>query len=92
LYALPRPDRWTVYVTRSTLHWGNDISPAVRSQEVGQAVVPVERLPEPVETLTVRVEDHGSSDRADLVFEWERTRVALDVARAGVPSNLGVHP
>ena len=92
LYALPRPDAWTVYVSRSTQHWGNDISPAVRAQEVGQAVVPAERLPEPVETLTVRVEDHGNSDRAELVFEWERTRVALEVVRPGVPSNLGLHP
>jgi hypothetical protein len=92
LYALPRPDTWTVYVSRSTLHWGNDISAEVRSQEVGQVVVPAERLAEPVETLTVRVEDHGSSDQAELVFEWERTRIALDVARAGAPSNLGVHP
>ena len=92
LYAMPRPEAWTVYVSRSTLHWGNDISPGVRSQEVGQAVVPVEQLTEPVETLTVRVQDNGSSDRAKLVFEWERTRVALDVARANVPSNLGVQP
>lgn len=92
LCALPRPDSWTVYVSRSTLHWGNDISPEVRSQEVGQVVVPPERLPEPVETLTVRVEDHGSSDQAELVFEWERTRIALNVARGGAPSNLGVRP
>jgi Protein of unknown function (DUF2911) len=92
LYASPRPDAWTVFVSRSTLHWGNDISPEVRSREVGQAVVPVELLAEPVETLTVQVEDQGSSDRARLVFDWERTRVGLDLARPGVPPNLGAHP
>lgn len=92
LYAIPRPEAWTVFVSRSTLHWGNDISPEVRSREVGHADVPVESLATPVETLTVQIEDEGNSDRARLVFQWERTRVALDLTRADVPANLGAHP
>jgi hypothetical protein len=92
VYAEPRPGAWTVYLSRSTLHWGNDISPAVRVREVGRATVPVEILPEPVESLTARIEDHGNSDRVALVFEWERTRVTLELARTTVPSNLGARP
>jgi hypothetical protein len=90
LYAEPGPDEWTVYVSRSTLHWGNDISAAVRAQEIGHATVPVEVLPETVDTFTARVEDHGSADRVALAFEWERTRITLELSRSMLPSNLGL--
>ncbi len=92
LYVEPGPAEWTVYVSRSTLHWGNDISPAVRAGEIGHATVPVEALPQTVDTFTARVEDHGNSDRVALAFEWERTRVTLELARTTVPSNLGLRP
>ncbi|HXI19643.1 MAG TPA: DUF2911 domain-containing protein [Gemmatimonadales bacterium] len=77
LYAIPRPDSWTVFVSRSVLHWGNDISPGVRAQEVGSARVPVEPLETPVETLTVTLQ------RDTLAFAWERTRVTLPIAPVG---------
>jgi hypothetical protein len=92
LYVEPHPDQWTIFVSRSTLHWGNDISPAVRGKEIGKATVPVEVLPEIVDTFTATVEDHGSSSRMALALEWERTRVTLELARTTVPSNLGVLP
>lgn len=92
LYVEPRPDQWTIFVSRSTTHWGNDISPAVRAKEVGSATVPVEILPEMVDTFTATIEDHGSSSRVALAFEWERTRVTLELARTTVASNLGVLP
>lgn len=90
LYVEPQPDHWTVYVSRSTRHWGNDISRAVRAREIGNATVPVEVLPEIVDTFTATIEDHGNRDRVALVFEWERTRIALELSRPNVPSNLGV--
>jgi DUF2911 family protein len=77
LYAIPGPASWTIYASRSTRHWGNDISPAVRAREVGQAVVPVESLAAPVETLTVSTQDSG---RAVLLhFDWAATRITLAV-------------
>jgi DUF2911 family protein len=92
LYAEPGPSEWTVYVSRSTLHWGNDISPSVRAREIGHATVPVEVLPETVDTFTALVEDHGNADRVALAFEWERTRITLELARTILPSNLGLLP
>lgn len=90
LYAEPGPAEWTIYVSRSTLHWGNDISPSVRAQEVGHATVPVEVLPETVDTFTARIEDHGNAGRVALAFEWERTRITLELSRSSLPSNLGL--
>jgi hypothetical protein len=69
-----------VFVSRSTRHWGNDISPAVRAAEVGQAKVAVEALAVAVETLTVRAEP--DSDRVLLSLEWETTRVRLPLEAA----------
>ena len=78
LYAIPHRDRWEIFATRSTLHWGNDISPAVRAREVGSASVPAESLAAPVETLTV-VADTSSAGPA-LRLEWERTRISLPLS------------
>jgi len=81
LYALPGPERWTMHVTRSTIHWGNDISEAVRSQDVGTFEVDPVELAEPVETLTVHAEQRG--DSTVLHFDWATTRVTLPLVQAG---------
>jgi hypothetical protein len=78
LYAIPQSDQWEVFVSRSTTHWGNDISEGVRKQEVGKAVVPVERLTAPVETLTIQFDTAGG--RPGLGVAWERTRILLPLA------------
>ena len=80
LYARPHPDRWEVFATRSILHWGNDISPAVRAREVGSITVPVERLAQPVETLTVRVDTSGAP--VVLRLDWETTGISLPLLPA----------
>lgn len=92
LYARPEADRWTLFVSRSTQHWGNDISREVRAREVGQVVLPVETLSQPVETLTVRLDGDPGSGHARLVVSWERTAVTMELERAGIPHNLGVVP
>jgi hypothetical protein len=76
VYTIPHRDRWEIFVSRSTLHWGNDISSAVRAREVGQATAPVEQLATPVETLTVRTDSTGTEA---FTIEWETTRVSLPV-------------
>jgi hypothetical protein len=80
LYAIPHADEWEVFVSQSTRHWGNDISAAVRRQEVGKARVPVERLTVPVETLTVHADTAGGSPVFRL--EWETTRISLSLAES----------
>ncbi len=77
LYAIPGPTSWTIYASRSIRHWGNDISPAVRAREVGQATVPVESLAQPVETLTVSAQDSGGA--VLLHLDWATTRITLPV-------------
>jgi hypothetical protein len=77
LYVRPASGTWTLFVSRSVLHWGNDISGAVRAREVGQAALAPEPLLQPVETLTVTATATG--DTTWLRFDWESTRVALPI-------------
>jgi hypothetical protein len=79
IYSKPTPEQWEVFVTRSVLHWGNDISESVRARELGSFTVPVTALAAPVETLTV---SSASGDSASLILEWEQTRVAFPVRPA----------
>ncbi len=78
LYTEPGPGAWRVFVSRSTFHWGNAIDAGVRAREVGSLTVPVEELPVPVETFTIRPEP-AAGDTVRLVLEWEQTRVALPI-------------
>lgn len=80
LYTVPHPDRWEIRVSRSVLHWGNDISGRVQAREVGRAEVAVERTPALVERFTTRFEPAG--ERQDLVLEWERARIRIPVVAA----------
>jgi hypothetical protein len=80
LYAIPHAEEWALFVSRSTRHWGNDISADVRRQEIGNARVPVERLAVPVEKLTVHADTAGGGPV--LRVEWETTRISLPLAES----------
>lgn len=82
VYTLPGPQQWQIFVSRSTFHWGNAITPAVRAQEVGSATVPVQPTQRHVEQMTFNWEpDDGQHGK--LVFEWDATRVEIPVAAGG---------
>jgi hypothetical protein len=81
LYVVPGPERWTLHVTRSTTHWGNDLSAAVRAGDVGTVEAETTSLTTPVETLTVNPERRGDSTL--LHFDWATTRVTLPLSPVG---------
>ena len=78
LYALPRPGHWMIFVSRSTQHWGNDLSPSVRAQEVGGIDVPALPLAQPVETLTATWQ--GADTAGTLSFAWDRTGAEIPIS------------
>jgi hypothetical protein len=79
LYTVPGRDSWSVVINRSISQWGHESSytAEIEAQEVGRATVPSERLDQHVESFTVRGEPTGAG--ADLLLEWERTRVRVTV-------------
>lgn len=80
LYSIPRPERWEIFVSRSILHWGNDLSRGVRAAEVGRTEVSAERLTASVETLTIGTRPNGNG--AVLYLDWETTRISLPLEAA----------
>jgi hypothetical protein len=82
LYTVPGESSWTVIVNRSVTQWGHEsrYTPEVEAQEVGRATVPSERMDELVEMFTIRSESTAAG--ADLILEWERTRVRIPIAPA----------
>ncbi len=94
IYTVPGKASWTVVVNASTSQGGltrdegqfkNDYTDVVRGQEVGRATVPAEAIAEPVEKFTIRSEAR-SADRADLVLEWEKTRIRIPIKTAAGPA------
>jgi hypothetical protein len=77
LYTIPGATEWTLIVNRSTSQWGHEAryTPEVQAQEVGRARVPTERLDQQVESFTIRSEPSAAG--ADILLEWERTRVRI---------------
>lgn len=82
LYAIPGPEEWRIFVNRETEHWGNQLTPEVRAREVGSLIVPAETLQEHVERMRLRFEATGDAT-ANLVAEWERTRVRIPIRNSG---------
>lgn len=77
-YTIPGETEWEIFVTRSTDHWGLQITEEVRSQELGSFTVPRERPDEHVETFTIRF-GPASGSTVPLVMEWEHFRVTVPV-------------
>ena len=79
LYVVPQRTSWEVHVNKAVDRWGIPIDEQVQAQDVGKGSVPVEALTQPVEQLTVRL---VAGSPADLVVEWEKTRVRIPVRKA----------
>jgi hypothetical protein len=82
IYSVPGRSEWSIIVNRSTSQWGieTQYSDAIRAQEVGRASVPAEAVDSPIELFTIRSEDAGPG-AANIVLEWERTRVRIPIRR-----------
>ena len=82
LYTVPAVDEWQIVVNRSTSQWGieSDYRDEVRAQEIGRAGVPSEPIVDEVEVFTITNEARGG-DAADLLLEWENTRVRVPIER-----------
>lgn len=81
LYTIPGEKEWVVIVNRSITQWGHEsrYTPEVQAQEVGRDTVASERMENHVETFTIRSVPAGEG-KAELVLEWEHTRVRIPIA------------
>jgi hypothetical protein len=77
LYTVPGAKVWEIIVNRSTSQWGKEdqYTSEVKAHEVGRAKVKTETVTSPIETFTIRADPAGKN--ANLVMEWEKTRVKI---------------
>jgi hypothetical protein len=77
LYTVPGRTEWEVIVNRSISQWGEEgnYTAQVKAQELSRAKVKSESVTSPIETFTIRAEPDGNN--ANLVLEWEKTRVKI---------------
>ena len=91
IYTVPSTREWVVVVNASTSQGGrtrdegrfnNEYIAEVRAQEVGRGLAMSESIDEHVEQFTIRSEQTGI-DSANIILEWERTRVRIPVRVRG---------
>jgi hypothetical protein len=77
LYTVPGQKEWEIILNRSISQWGKEdqYTDEVKAQELGRAKVKSESISSPIETFTIRSEPKGKD--AELVLEWEKTRVQI---------------
>ena len=82
IYTVPSEGDWEVIVNRSTSQWGHEsrYTEEVKAQEVSRGKVKSSKLNDPVETFTIK--SAYAQRGADLVLEWENTRVTIPIRAA----------
>ena len=78
LYAVPGEDEWMIAVNTNTERWGIPIDESVMKADVGRTAVSPGQTDEHVEQLTYSLQA-ADAGGADLVIEWERTRVTVPI-------------
>ena len=73
LYTIPGKDKWEVFISKSTLHWGNMITKSVRGQEIGSFEVRTEQNLTFAESFMIDFSDD------ELVITWEKTKVRIPI-------------
>lgn len=75
LYTLPSEGTWKLIINKQTGQWGTEYN---ESQDLARVDMQKSKLSEPVEQFTISFDQKGP-DSADLVLEWETTRVSVPV-------------
>lgn len=77
LWTLPTETEWKLIINKQTGQWGTEYD---QSQDFARVKMQKTSLSQPVEQFTISW-DKKSGDSADLVLEWEKTRVSVLVSR-----------
>jgi hypothetical protein len=78
LYTLPSAGTWKLIINKQTGQWGTVYN---QDQDLARVDMTKSEITVPVEQFTISL-DQSSNDSADLVLEWEKTRLSV-VVKAG---------
>lgn len=75
LYTLPSQDTWKLIINKQTGQFGTEYN---QDQDLARVDMKVTAIVVPVEQFTISLDQKDNSS-ADLVLEWEKTRVSVPV-------------
>jgi hypothetical protein len=75
LYTLPSEGTWKLIINKQTGQWGTEYHP---EQDLARVDMKSTPLAVPVEQFTISF-DQKSNSSADLVLEWEKTRLSVPI-------------
>jgi hypothetical protein len=75
LYSLPSEGTWKLIINKQTGQWGTQYD---ESQDLARVDMQKSQLSQPVEQFTISFDKKGDNS-ADLVLEWETTRLTVPV-------------
>jgi hypothetical protein len=73
LFAIPKPESWTIILNPELKQWGAYGYEKIKSKNVLETVVPTKNLSKEVEQLTIEIEKKGIS------IAWDKTGVFIPV-------------
>lgn len=73
LYTLPSEGTWKLIINKQTGQWGTEYH---QEQDLARVDMKKQEITVPVEQFTISL-DQDSNSSADLVLEWEKTRVSV---------------
>ena len=75
LYTLPSEGTWKLIINKQTGQWGTEYH---EDQDLARVDMKKQEIVVPVEQFTIAL-DQDSNDSADLILEWEKTRVFVTI-------------
>jgi hypothetical protein len=75
LYTLPSEGTWKLIINKQTGQWGTEYH---EEQDLARVDMKKQEIVVPVEQFTIAL-DQDSNDSADLILEWEKTRVFVTI-------------
>jgi hypothetical protein len=76
LFTLPKPDSWTLIISKQTGEWGIPY-PGADSDFGRYAMKPLSKLSAPLENMTISFDPSGST--CTLNVEWETTKASVAI-------------
>lgn len=79
LYSLPGENSWKLIINKQTGQWGTEYN---QGEDLARVDMKVSHASAPVEQFLISWHKNSETE-ADLVFEWENTRVSVPVKVSG---------
>ena len=74
LFTIPNENEWEIILNPELKQWGAYGYDKIKDKDLPHVKVPVKKLDQPVEKLTLRFDDNNS-----LLIEWDQTQVAVPI-------------